>query len=74
MYFFRELSYDAQKKAVADYKNGWAETHPENIITDAEAKNVLTTYKADDLYEKDGTLIVDDDVVSEHDYPYIVKE
>ena len=72
MYFFKELSQDAQKKAIVDYKYGWAETHPNDYLSDQDVRTILAIDLKDDLYEEDGTLIVDDDIVSEHDFPFII--
>jgi hypothetical protein len=58
IYSFKELSEEAQTKAVADYIEGWEETHE---IGDMEYLDALSALKYDypmdglDHYKKDGT-------------------
>ena len=72
MFFFKELSEEAKQKAIEDYRNAWIETQPNCSVDLLDIPRIVK--KNDDLYEADGTLIVDDDVVAEHDYPYLIKD
>lgn len=70
MFFFKELSEEAKQKAIEDYRNAWIETQPNYPLWALDIPRILKNNN--DLYEKDGTLIVDDGVCEEHDFPFII--
>jgi len=60
IYSFKELSEEAQTKAVADYIEGWEETHEMGDMEYLDALSVLKyDYPMDGLdhYKKDGTFV-----------------
>jgi hypothetical protein len=61
MYFFHELSSTAKEKAVKDYINGWAETHPDEPLNEVLVTDILETDLSEDLYTEVGDLISDEE-------------
>lgn len=73
MYFFYQLSSVAQNKAIMDYLNAWNETHPHNPLNETQIYNFLTGSRSEDLYDENGELLADEELVTIHDFPYIVE-
>lgn len=52
LYSFKDLPREGKKRAISDYKKGWAETHDEPML-DTEVYEILS-YDTDPMYTLDG--------------------
>lgn len=55
LYIFRELGLPAKNRAIGDYIDGWAQTHPDDDLSDLDVGELLDDDEI--LYTKDGQYI-----------------
>jgi len=48
---FKDLAPFAQARAIADYAQGWATTHPDEPLSEEEVRAILTDEEVGDYYE-----------------------
>ena len=53
---FSELSPNAQNVAIKDYITGWKETHPDETLSEREARSLCLDSEDDVDYNDDGVL------------------
>jgi len=53
---FTELNKEAQEVAIADYIKGWKETHPDETLSNAKARELCIDIDDDVEYNPDGKI------------------